>query len=108
MCPVAAMLSYLAAHGAGSGPLFQFSDGRYLTRDRLVCELRRVLAAANIDMSQYCGHSFRIGAATTAARAGVEDSLIKTMGRWESVAYLRYIRTSKDQLAAVTARLSSA
>ena len=49
-----------------------------------------VLAAANIDMSQYCGHSFRIGAATTAARAGVEDSLIKTMGRWESVAYLRY------------------
>ena len=108
LCPVAAMLSFLAARGAGSGPLFQFSDCRYLTRDRLVSELRWILAAAYIDTSQYCGHSFRIGAATTAARAGVEDLLIKTMGKWELVAYLSYIRTSKDQLSAVTARLSSA
>ena len=80
VCPVAAMLSFLAARSAGSGPLFQFSDGHYLTRDRLVSELRRIWAATNIDTSQYCDHSFRIGAATTAARAGVEDSLIKNMG----------------------------
>ena len=40
----------------------------------------------------YAGHSFRIGAATTAAHQGIHDSLIKTLGRWESAAYTRYIR----------------
>ena len=88
------------------GPLFMFSDGRYLSRDRQVSSLRRVLSAANIDMSCFNGHSFRIRAATTAAKAGLEDSLIKMLGRWESTAYLWYIHTSRDQLAAVASSLS--
>ena len=93
--------------GDSPGPLFQFSDGRFLSRDRLVISLKRVLSEAGIDTSRFNGHSFRIGAATSAARAGLEDSLIKTMGRWESSAYLRYIRTSRDQLAAVASSLSA-
>ena len=107
LCPVQAAVRYLAVRGNGLGPLFMFSDGRYLSRDRLVSSLRRVLSAANIDTSRFNGHSFRIGAATTAAKAGLEDSLIKTLGRWESTAYLRYIHTSRDQLAAVASSLSA-
>ncbi len=34
--PVSAMLAYLVARGKGEGPLFRFSDGRPLTRQRLV------------------------------------------------------------------------
>ena len=71
LCPVEAMMSYLAARGDGPGPLFLYSDGHYLTREKLVLALRQVLSSANIDMSHFSGHSFRIGAATTAARAGV-------------------------------------
>lgn len=65
---MAAILSFLAVCNAGSGPLFQFSDGRYLTRNRLVCELRHILTAANNETkAQYSGHSIRIEAATKPA-----------------------------------------
>ena len=31
----------------------------------------------------YDGHSYRIGAATAAAKLGASDSMIKVLGRWE-------------------------
>ena len=46
---------------------------------------------------KYSGYSFSIGAATAAAAAGVEDSLIKTLGRWESSIYQTYVRVPRDQ-----------
>lgn len=108
LCPVSAMLAYLPLRGLTSGPLFRFEDGHPLTRARLVDHLWAALSAANIpcDDSKYSGHSFRIGAATTAAAMGLEDSLIRTLGRWESSAYHRYIRTPRDRLAQVSRTLS--
>ena len=38
LCPVSAVLAYMAVRGPGPGPLFQFQDGRFLTRARLVME----------------------------------------------------------------------
>ena len=76
-----------------------FKDGRPLTRQRLVKALREVLQAAGVDQSKYSDHSFRIGAATTAAAKGIEDSIIKTLGRWKSVAYLQYVKIPREQLA---------
>ena len=52
--------------------------------------MREALQPSGVDITQYSGHSFRIGAATTAAVVGIEDSLIRTLGRWESAAYLLY------------------
>ena len=98
VCPVAAVLSYLQCRGTSPGPLFRFNDGRPLTRKHFVDLVREALSEAGIEKSKYCKHSLRIGAATTAAAKGVEDSVIKTLGRWESIAYLQYVRLPREQL----------
>ena len=77
-------------------------NGRPLSRETLVRKLREALGSIGVDVSCYSGHSFRIGAATTAASVGIEDSLIKTLGRWESAAYLLYVRVPRDKLASVS------
>ena len=74
----------MVAKRTRSGPLFAFRDGRPLTRQRFVVAVRRVLDSAGVDAKKYAGHSFRIGAATTAAAKGFEDSTIQTLGRWKS------------------------
>ena len=107
LCPITAMLRYLAIRGNAPGPLFRFADGRYLTRQRLVDRLRRVLNEANINCSEYCGHSFRIGAATMAAARGIQDATIKMLGRWESSAYQRYIQTPREDLSAISTILAT-
>ena len=67
-----------------------------------VCD---ALRRAGVNAGCYAGHSFRIGAATTAAARGLEDSTIQTLGRWKSLAYLEYIRIPRQQLASYSARL---
>ena len=103
-----AMASFLTARGSAPGPLFHFSDGRPLTRSRLVEQLHHSLKRANISTTGYSDHSFRIGAATTAAARGLEDSTIRMLGRWESSAYHTYIRTPRSTLAGISAVLSRA
>ena len=78
----------------------------YLTRILLVNRLNAALHQDGRAAKDFNGHSFRIGAATTAARCGLEDSLIQTLGRWKSAAYLAYIKIPRDQLAATAARLA--
>ena len=105
ICPISAVLDYMSRRGPAPGPLFVFGDGRCLTRPRFVAALRLALGAAGIDARLYSGHSFRIGAATTAAIRGIPDSLIKTMGRWQSSAYTLYVRTPTSVLQSVARRL---
>ena len=62
---------------------------------------------AGIDMGGYSSHSFRIGAASTAAQAGVEGFIIKMLGRLESSAHRRCLRTPRESLTAISARLVS-
>ncbi len=99
LCPVAATLAYLALRGNSPGFLFKFRDGRPLTKARFVEAVRSALATAGLNPKDYAGHSFRIGAATTAHSRGLNDSTIQTLGRWSSSAYLVYIKTPKEQLA---------
>ena len=91
--PVAAVLAYVAVRGSGSGLLFKFQDGRLLTKCRFIDLFRE---AAGFNPTDYAGHSFRIGATTTASACGLSDSMIKMLGRWSGSAYLVYIQTPRE------------
>ena len=71
--------------------------------DRFVSKVRELLHQSGVDPKIYAGHSFRIGSATTASRQGVNEATIKMICRWESSAYLRYIKTPRAQLASISA-----
>ena len=102
LCPVAAVLGYMAVRPQVEGPLLVHEDGSPLTRDQFVKLVRGALRVAGIDNSAYAGHSFRIRAATAAAAAGVPAHFIKMLGRWESNAYQVYLRTPRESLASVS------
>ena len=108
LCPVAAVAAYLVVRGRQPGPFFRFSTGSPLSRELFVKQIRKALLPYDVDSESYSGHSFRIGAATAAAAVGVEDAMIKTLGRWRSSAYQLYVRIPRDSLAAVSKKLSVA
>ena len=107
LCPVAAILAFIAARGDCQGPLFLTVDGIPLTKPVFIAELRKILAAVGLPQDNYAGHSFRIGAATSAALAWVEDSMIQLLGGWQSSAFLRYVRTPQKRLAEVYRTLAT-
>ncbi|OQV20022.1 hypothetical protein BV898_06026 [Hypsibius exemplaris] len=60
---------------AGNSPLYVSGDGSYLTRQRVNQVVKDLLGVS------FKSHSFRIGAATTAAEAGIPVDLIRILGR---------------------------
>ena len=72
--------------------MFVWQNGQLLTRQVLVNHIREALSSVWVDPVPYSGHSFRIGAAMSAAAVGVEDAVIKILGRWSSSAHLAYAR----------------
>ncbi len=52
------------------------SSGAHVTKPWFVNQIRDTLRALGLPQNDYAVHSFRIGAATTAAFAGIADSSI--------------------------------
>uniref|UniRef100_A0A1X7SJB1 Tyr recombinase domain-containing protein n=1 Tax=Amphimedon queenslandica TaxID=400682 RepID=A0A1X7SJB1_AMPQE len=73
-----------------------WEDGNPLLKEQFVAGVRKALAEVGKNPDCFAGHSFRIGAATTAAAAGVPAHIIKHLGRWSSDAYLLYVRADSD------------
>ena len=89
LCPVKALLEYVKYHPLKQGPLFTFQNGKFLTRRELGKILQQHLPNSCRNISS---HSFRIGAATTAAAAGHPRWLIQSLGRWTSDCFRQYLR----------------
>ena len=98
------MVAFVHRRGGGLGPLFIRENGQPFTRELLSTWLKRILGSAGVQ-GNFSSHSFRIGAATAAAQAGVPDHLIQTLGRWSSNAYQVYIRTPPDQITTVASKM---
>ena len=107
LCPVAAVLAYLAVRPSTPGPLFVLESGVPLSRQFLVTSVRVALSRHGLDVNRFNGHSFRIGAATTAAQAGLSDSSIQLLGRWKSSVFVRYLRPPVERLASVSSQLAN-
>jgi hypothetical protein len=60
-------------------------------RSEFSARLNQTLTSIGLTGANMRPHSFRIGAATSAAAAGVPDDQIQRLGRWKSDAYRRYI-----------------
>ena len=106
LCPVAAVLGYVVSRGAHPGAFFLDTRREPLRKSAFIAKLRRILEGLGFPQHQYAGHSFRIGAATAASLAGVEDSTIQLLGRWQSAEFLKYVHTPQDRLAALSSTLT--
>ena len=107
-CPVRALHRYanLIPQANRCGPLF--NGGRFapLSRVQVTSAIRQLLQGTDVIQSHYSSHSFRIGAATTAAAAGLPATLIKALGRWKSNAYETYVQFPPAALRAVPSILA--
>ena len=108
LCPVAALLDFLGKRGGSPGPVFINADATPMRRRQFVSKVQEALTVAGVNGGDFNGHSFRIGAATSASQAGIPETTIKTLGRWRSMAYQQYIRPSPPDLAAMSSQLASA
>ena len=111
-CPYSAMQKYIGhflhSPTVGAQPLFTFRDGSPLTRHSCLKHLRRCLHKAGYLPQDFNTHSFRTGAATSAAHSSLPVHQIKLLGRWKSKAYCRYIRSHHSaEVAAKTFATSS-
>ena len=100
-CPYLLLLNYLAIRGSGQGPLFRFIDGKPITRNFFNSKLKMGLEFIGLDVTRYKSHSLRIGGASYLSGIGLSDLQIKLMGRWQSDAFLRYIRNQKFKISRV-------
>ena len=90
-------------------PLFRDPrSNKVITTDQLRASLRAGLQNIGLDPMRYGGHSLRIGAATALAFVGADHGCIKTVGRWNSDAFERYVRERRGEYMHYVQQLCSA
>ena len=82
---------YLSVRPSINGSFFcHFNHEKIITRYQVTVILISALRFLCYNENDYNTHSFRIKAATHAAKMGKSDDEIMTMGRWKSDSYKRY------------------
>lgn len=92
MCPVEALLAWLAAARIAEGPLFRSVGkgrnprvGDSLSAASVDAIVKQAAGAAGLDARRYGGHSLRAGQATWLSENGKSPTLIARHGRWKSL-----------------------
>ena len=107
-CPVRALRLYAEATTPlhDDEPVFKGGKFSPLDRQHLTSSIRYLLKNTQYSHQQYSSHSFRSGAATTAAATGIPEWLTKILGRWRSNAYQVYIHSSPAMLQSIPSLLA--
>ena len=103
LCPVNALRSYLLCRSHGSGPLYVFRDGSFLSRSGLHSFL--VLCFGH--SSPINTHSFRIGGTSALAATGIKNATIQVFGRWSSNFFSKYLQLPPGFTRPLAARMAA-
>lgn len=94
ICPLYAFKNYIALRPSHASPtaLFVKSDSTPVSSSDASKYLTDLCKACKL--SNISSHSLRIGGATWAASEGWSDASIRAHGRWQSNAFVKYVRPS--------------
>ena len=95
VCPVLHLSQYLSLWGFQPGPLFAFPSLAPVPRLFFSKNLSRLISFSGFQGERYKSHSLRIGGASYYASLGYSDAQIRLLGRWESNAFVKYIRSTR-------------
>ena len=109
--PVAELWAMFAADPVpeaerASTPLFRKASGASISTDDVCAMVRALMASVGEVPTEYGAHSMRIGGATAALAAGVDPSIIKVMGRWDSEVYEIYTRATVQAAATASSLIA--
>lgn len=93
---------------APQAALLQDTKGAPYTYATLMRTIRVQMDAIGFASSSYGTHSLRIGGATSLALLGVPAHIIRTMGRWRSLAYQLYTRVDHATMARTAGSMAAA
>jgi len=68
-------------------PLFSKDDSSPLSRGHIISQVKSALVKVGFEAMKFSGHSFRQGAASSAAAVGFNDYEIQQLGTWHSNSY---------------------
>lgn len=91
VCPVGVISQFLVIRSPGRHFLVH-EDSSPLSRYQFSSVFKRCLSHIGVSPAEYGTHSFRIGAATEAARAGLDNTEVQRIGRWRSSCFASYVR----------------
>ena len=95
ICPIHNLSQYLSLRGFDLGPLFRFHNSSPVSRQFFAKTLARLITFAGFQSERYKAHSLRIGGASYYASIGYTDTQIRLLGRWDSNAFVKYIRSTR-------------
>ena len=97
LCPVRALSTLFRTQpGSPDNPLFSRMFGSFI-RSYVIDKVKELLLRAGINSANFSGHSFRKGAAVSAAARGISKENIKLLGRWRSDAVDVYINELAEE-----------